>query len=453
GSGDLFLVEECQLVLLACCSVLVPHEGRNFQQGALQELAQGTRSKVEAVGAAGYSSVLRLSWGLLAVSSQAALQDGVGWVREALKAGALTFLRQVFQHPHFKLDEQAHRHSVAATVHHVVATLLRTDAERTANSFFSQLLLRSESAIRPTGHAGHAVLSYVPFPPESPEARQDHLGSVLGLLADCFDAFPELYLSNLADQEAGQRPVKELLDRAINHPIMRSSPEVRVPFLQLMASLAGSERGAHLVLRQMEAMAQVPALEVLTLRKLFHTVLNYCLRFFATISEMQRQQQLQMQGGMGGALQGGSLSQYEALMNPHEADILVAFLKLLKRILQHGRPGEVSSFWSASSADLAPSLNGFPLHEPLFQLMCYPVQNNVKAALDEVLGALAAALPEGAPRLLERLLQCTVVRPQGAVLPTVPRLDIVQQLNEVEARREEYPETLALIRLLNALLG
>lgn len=35
----------------------------------------------------------------------------------------------------------------------------------------------------------------------------------------------------------------------------------------------------------------------------------------------------------------------------------------------------------------------------------------------------------------------------------MPRLDIVQQLNEVEARREEYPETLALIRLLNSLLG
>jgi nuclear pore complex protein Nup205 len=34
----------------------------------------------------------------------------------------------------------------------------------------------------------------------------------------------------------------------------------------------------------------------------------------------------------------------------------------------------------------------------------------------------------------------------------VPRLDLVQQLNEVEARREEYPETLALLRLLNGLV-
>ncbi|EFJ49677.1 hypothetical protein VOLCADRAFT_117126, partial [Volvox carteri f. nagariensis] len=440
GSGDLFLVEECQLVLLACCSVLLPHEGRNFQQGALQELAQSTRSKVEAVGQAGYSASLRLCWGLLAICSQAGPQDGVVGV---------------FQHPHFKLDEQTHHHVVAGVIHHVVQTLLRTDGERTSNAFYLQLLHRSEAAIRPTTHGGHAQLTYVPFPAEAPESRSDHVGSLLGVLADCFEAFPELYLANLADQEAGQRPVKEFLDRSINNNIMRTSPEasVRVPFLQLMAALATSERGVHLVLRQMDAMTQVPALEVLTLRKLFHTVLSYCLRFFATMSEIQRQQQMQMQGGMGAALQGSSLAQYESIMNPYEADILVAFLKLLKRVLAFGRPAEVLAFWSSTSAELAPSLNGYPLQEPLFQLMCYPVQNNVKAALDEVLGALAAAMPDMAARLLARLLQCTIVRPASAVLPTVPRLDIVQQLNEIEARREEYPETLALIRLLNALLG
>ncbi len=41
------------------------------------------------------------------------------------------------------------------------------------------------------------------------------------------------------------------------------------------------------------------------MRKLFHTVLSYCLRFFATVSEIQRLQQMQMQGGMGAALQVG----------------------------------------------------------------------------------------------------------------------------------------------------
>jgi hypothetical protein len=86
------------------------------------------------VGQAGYSSSLRLCWGLLAICSQAAPQDGVAAVRDALKSGAFIFLRQVFQHPHFKLDDQTHHHVVAATVHHIVHTLLRTDGERTANT-------------------------------------------------------------------------------------------------------------------------------------------------------------------------------------------------------------------------------------------------------------------------------------------------------------------------------
>ncbi|GIL51286.1 hypothetical protein Vafri_7316 [Volvox africanus] len=453
GSGDLFLVEECQLVLLACCSVLVPHEGRNFQRPVLQELAQATRAKVvesavpnPAVSQAGYSANLRMCWGLLAICSQGAPQDGLTAVRDALKGGAFTFLRQIFHHPHFKLDDQTHHHVVAAAVHHMVHTLLRTDSERMSNAFYAQLLQRSDAAIRPITQGGHPVLSYVPFPPESAEARSDHLGSLLGVLADCFEVFPDLYLANLADQEAGQRPIREFLDRAVNSNIMKSSPEVRVPFLQLLAALAGSERGVHLVLRQMDAMAQMPALEVHTLRKLFQTVLAYCVRFFENMPGLHRLQGSAMDGGMGSPLQ-------EFIINPYEADILVAFFKLLKRVLEYGRPAEVIAFWSSTSAELAPMLNGFPLQEPLFLLMCFPVQNTIKAAVDEVLGALAAALPDMAPRLLDRLLQCTIVKPPSAVLPTVPRLDMVQQLNETESRREEYPETLALIRLLNALLG
>lgn len=39
---------------------------------------------------------------------------------------------QVFSHPHFKLDDSAHHHTVAATCHHVVHSLLKTDADRPA---------------------------------------------------------------------------------------------------------------------------------------------------------------------------------------------------------------------------------------------------------------------------------------------------------------------------------
>jgi hypothetical protein len=39
------------------------------------------------------------------------------------------------------------------------------------------------------------------------------------------------------------------------------------------------------------------------------------------------------------------------------------------------------------------------------------------------------------------------------LIRAVHRLDLVAQINEIEARKEEYPETLAFIRLLNSLVA
>eukprot|EP00798_Chlamydomonas_sp_ICE-L_P006432 gene6432-3061_t len=86
-------------------------------------------------------------------------------------------------------------------------------------------------------------------------------------------------------------------------------------------------------------------------------------------------------------------------------------------------------------------------------LVASQVPNTVKAALDQVLAALGTRFPRDyAPRLLERLMQCSAIIPNSPMVPGVPRLDLITQINEVEARKEEYPETIAFIRLLNALL-
>lgn len=47
----------------------------------------------------------------------------------------------------------------------------------------------------------------------------------------------------------------------------------------MMTSLAVGEYGAGLVLRQFAEMARSPALEVLTWRKLFAAVVEYCVRW------------------------------------------------------------------------------------------------------------------------------------------------------------------------------
>jgi len=62
--------------------------------------------------------------------------------------------------------------------------------------------------------------------------------------------------------------------------------QVRVPFLEMMASLAVGEYGVSLVLRQFAEMARSPSLEVLTWRKLFTAVVEYCVRYNTVLAEV-----------------------------------------------------------------------------------------------------------------------------------------------------------------------
>ena len=72
-------------------------------------------------------------------------------------------------------------------------------------------------------------------------------------------------------------------------------------------------------------------------------------------------------------------------------------------------------------------------HHPVILLSLLPqVPNTVKAALDECLSSLAAAFRDLAPRLLDRLMQCAAVVPNAPLMPGVPRLDLITQINEIE---------------------
>ena len=68
--------------------------------------------------------------------------------------------------------------------------------------------------------------------------------------------------------------------------------------------------------------------QVLTWRKLFTAVVEYCVRYSTVIAEIAHTAGA---GSVAGAVAGGALrGMEERLMNSHEADILVAFLGLLR---------------------------------------------------------------------------------------------------------------------------
>ncbi len=55
-------------------------------------------------------------------------------------------------------------------------------------------------------------------------------------------------------------------------------------------------------------------------------------------------------------------------MNEHEADIMAAFLGLFARIVEQGPQAQVRGFLEGLERELGPTLSGFPLYEPLFQV-------------------------------------------------------------------------------------
>lgn len=87
---------------------------------------------------------------------------------------------------------------------------------------------------------------------------------------------------------------------------------------------------------------------------------------------------------------------------------------------ERGHEVQVRELLAGVERECADQLQGQPLYEPFFQLMCYPVPNTVKAELDRLIGAMAR-LGDLAPRLLERFLLCGVVAEQSVTNINMPR--------------------------------
>ena len=115
-----------------------------------------------------------------------------------------------------------------------------------------------------------------------------------------------------------------------------------------------------------------------------------------------------------------------------------------------GNPDEVASWVRLldDEAGIAPSW------EILFQVMCCPVPQTLKAALDAAIASIARRA-DLAAALWDRLLAAVVVQPYAGAMDAagagVPRYDLVFQLNEIESRAEDYQEGLSFIELLNSL--
>ncbi|KAJ0031919.1 hypothetical protein Pint_13023 [Pistacia integerrima] len=194
-----------------------------------------------------------------------------------------------------------------------------------------------------------------------------------------------------------------------------------VAFLKMLSTLASSQEGASKVYE----LLQGKAFRSVGWRTLFDCLSIYDEKF---------KQSLQTSGAMLPEFQEG------------DAKALVAYLNVLQKVMENGNPVERK--------------NWFLDIEPLFKLLSYEnVPPYLKGALRNAIAAFVHVSPVQKDAIwsyLERYDLPVVVGTNvgNSAQPMAGQVyDMQFELNEIEARREQYPSTISFLNLLNVLIA
>ncbi|KAK6945090.1 Nucleoporin Nup186/Nup192/Nup205, partial [Dillenia turbinata] len=194
-----------------------------------------------------------------------------------------------------------------------------------------------------------------------------------------------------------------------------------VAFLKMLATMASSQDGASKVFQLLQGK---------TFRSIGWNTLFDCL----SVYEEKFKQALQSTGAILPEFQEG------------DAKALVAYLNVLRKVMENGDPVERK--------------NWFTDIEPLFKLLSYEnVPPYLKGALRNAISTFVQVSPMLKDTIWSYLEQYdlpVVVGPQaGNSMQTITSqvYDMRYELNEIEARREQYPSTISFLDLLNALIS
>ncbi|KAL2621518.1 hypothetical protein R1flu_001723 [Riccia fluitans] len=235
--------------------------------------------------------------------------------------------------------------------------------------------------------------------------------SLLGFISEVYQREPELALEN------------DLLWNFVRFAGEdHTSYLTLVAFLDMLTSLASNEDTA----KKIYQLLQNKTIRAVGWSTLFNSLNVYDQRF---------RQSLQTTGALLPVFQVG------------DARALEAYLKVLKKVLEVGSEAE-RSLW-------------FPDIEPLFKLLPYEnVPPYLKGALRNAIAVyvqISPVMKEKVWRLLEQydlpVLAPPIVDEENMQQLPAQAYDMTFELNEVEARQEEYPSTLSYLELLNVLMA
>ncbi|XP_024182296.1 nuclear pore complex protein NUP205 isoform X2 [Rosa chinensis] len=194
-----------------------------------------------------------------------------------------------------------------------------------------------------------------------------------------------------------------------------------VAFLNMLSTLASSQEGAAKVFELLQG-------------KVFRSVGWSTLFDSLSIYDEKFKQSLQTAGAMLPELPEG------------DAKALVAYLNVLQKVVENGNPLERK--------------NWFPDIEPLFKLLCYEnVPPYLKGALRNAITTFVYVSPVLKDTVWSYLEQYDLPVVVGSHVgksaqPMAAQVyDMQFELNEIEARREQYPSTISFLNLLNALIS
>ncbi|KAE8668521.1 NUP205 protein [Hibiscus syriacus] len=192
-----------------------------------------------------------------------------------------------------------------------------------------------------------------------------------------------------------------------------------VAFLNMLSTLASSQEGASRVYELLQGKA---------FRSIGWSTLFNCL----SIYDEKFKQSLQTAGAILPEFQEG------------DAKALVAYLNVLQKVVQNGNPIERK--------------NWFPDVEPLFKLLSYEnVPTYLKGALRNTIATFVRVSPVLKDTIWTYLEQYDLPVVVGSHISSQPMAaqvyDMQFELNEIEARREQYPSTISFLNLLNALIA
>ncbi|KAI5084575.1 hypothetical protein GOP47_0000744 [Adiantum capillus-veneris] len=235
--------------------------------------------------------------------------------------------------------------------------------------------------------------------------------SLLALITEVYQREPELTVDN----DALWNFARFVSENHTNHVSL-------VAFLAMLTGLASSEEGSRKVY-------------VLLQNKASWSVSWHTLFSSLSVYEQQFKQSLQTTGALLPPFQEG------------DARALEAYLRVLKQVMENGNKHE-KSHW-------------FPDIEPLFKLLSYEnVPPSLKGALRDAIATFSGISPVMRERIWSLLEQYDLPLAAGSssigyqVQSNAAQIyDMAFELNEVEARREEYSSTLSYINLLNDLIA